>query len=74
MGLSYKIDEGHVFEEEDAFDYVKFKINELKNEQWSNIEIIDFEDCEQWKKLVVKILNTSKNNIYEPTNNNTNRA
>jgi len=41
-------EEGHVFSEEDALEYIKWKVNDLKQQGYSDEDILRFDDTNAW--------------------------
>ncbi len=44
----FKDDEGHFFSEEDLFFYIKWKVQDLTNQEYSDSDILNFHDNEIW--------------------------
>jgi|GEM_PF-3488097 len=44
----FRIDEGHVFDYEDFVFYVKWKVNDLKEQGYSDQNILEFDYCANW--------------------------
>ena len=42
------IDEGHIFTEEDTVFNIKWKVNDLKNQGYSDEDILEFDYCDEW--------------------------
>ena len=42
------IDEGHIFSDEDTIFNIKWKVNDLKQQGYSDQEILEFDYCDDW--------------------------
>ena len=48
MDQLFRIDEGHLFSEEDTIFNIKWKVNDLKNQGYLIEEILEFDCCDGW--------------------------
>lgn len=57
MDFEYILEDGHVFSYEETLAYITWKIQNLKTQQYSSEEIINFDDSEIWLYYVKKLIN-----------------
>jgi hypothetical protein len=60
-----KIDEGHIFDYEDIVLYIKWKVSDLKDQGYSDQDILEFDSCDDWyeyARVFIDKINKSNNN------------
>jgi hypothetical protein len=60
METDYYTDDGHYMDIEELTQRIRFKIIELKEQNHSDDEIIEFEENEAWHKIARNIIDASK--------------
>ncbi|MEA4936718.1 hypothetical protein SDC9_164328 [bioreactor metagenome] len=60
-----KIDEGHIFDYEDIVFFIKWKVSDLKDQGYSDQDILEFDYCDDWYEyasVFIDKINKSNNN------------
>jgi hypothetical protein len=63
MIKNYFTEDGHYWNNEEMTQFARFKIEELIDQNYSNDEIIGYDDSDLWKKVTQQLLNALKRNI-----------
>ncbi len=58
--MIYILEDGHIFDNSDIFQLFSWKINELRNEGYSEDEILHFDDSILWYDYITLKFNNSK--------------
>lgn len=69
METLMRIDEGHIFSDEDTIFNIKWKVNDLKNQRYSDQDILKFDYCDDWfeyASVFIEEINM-KNNMKQIT-------
>jgi L-rhamnose mutarotase len=59
MGTNYITEDGYYFSLEDLTQFALFKVQELRNQNKTNDEIIEFDDNQLWQEIVKNIITSS---------------
>jgi hypothetical protein len=63
MDRNYFTEDGHYWNIEEMMQFARFKVKELIDQNYSNEEIIGYDDCDLWKKVAQQLLKALKRNI-----------
>ncbi|HUM89302.1 MAG TPA: hypothetical protein PKV50_07220 [Prolixibacteraceae bacterium] len=56
MGTNYFTEDGHCWNSEEMTQFARFKVEELIDQNYSNDEIIGYDDSDLWKKVTQLLL------------------
>ena len=62
MDLVYISEDGHCFSNEEFYSYVIWKMQDLKEQHFSQEEIINFDDSKMWNYRTNKLLTNKFSN------------
>jgi hypothetical protein len=67
MELNYQTVDGHYFLHEDFIFYVKWKVEDLKSQGYSDDDILCFDNCDGWYDYAISFLQEINNCKIEIT-------
>ena len=51
MRTNYRTEDGHYWDIDELTQFIRFKVQELRNQNKTNDEIIEFDDNQMWQEL-----------------------
>ncbi len=61
MNTEYTTEEGYYFSDEDGRCWAKWKIQELREKNFTNEEILKFDDSESWRNSINELFENEDN-------------